>query len=202
MSGVLITGSAHSLPQHHRRRPGTRSQDPAADCGRDHDGDPSALARHPWPSASPCGRVSRLRHERQTQARQLDNERAWPVRKVLRMDHRPELVSQALQQFCDHTTGMVYIPPGWDNGCIESFTNRRRKECLNRNHWNTLFEARVVICDVRRPGRQSRVVCAFVKHADRHQSRKARNCHWLNAQPDQSRQSSIHADVLILKGGS
>ena len=35
----------------------------------------------------------------------------------------------------------------WNNGHIESFNNRLRKECLNRNHWNTLFEARVVIGD-------------------------------------------------------
>ena len=42
-----------------------------------------------------------------------------------------------------------YIPPGcpWVNGYIESFNNRLRKECLNRNHWNSLFEARVVIGD-------------------------------------------------------
>ena len=33
------------------------------------------------------------------------------------------------------------------NGYIESFNNRLRRECLNRNHWNTLFEARVVIGD-------------------------------------------------------
>lgn len=69
--------------------------------------------------------------------------------KVLRMDNGPEMVSQALQRFCENKTGMVYIPPGcpWDNGYIESFNNRLRKECLNRNHWNTLFEARVVIGD-------------------------------------------------------
>jgi putative transposase len=69
--------------------------------------------------------------------------------KVLRMDNGPEMISQALQQFCDGKTGMVYIPPGcpWDNGYIESFNNRLRKECLNRNHWNTLLEARVVIAD-------------------------------------------------------
>ena len=44
---------------------------------------------------------------------------------------------------------MSDIPPGtpWNNGYIESFNNRLRKECLNRNHWNTLFEARVVIGD-------------------------------------------------------
>ncbi|MFI2842327.1 integrase core domain-containing protein [Mycolicibacterium sp. PDY-3] len=44
---------------------------------------------------------------------------------------------------------MVYIPPGcpWDNGYIESFSNRLRKERLNRNCWNSLFEARAVIGD-------------------------------------------------------
>jgi putative transposase len=68
---------------------------------------------------------------------------------VLRMDNGPELVSQALQQFCDGRVGLSYIPPGtpWNNGYIESFNNRLRKECLNRNHWTTLFEARVVIGD-------------------------------------------------------
>jgi putative transposase len=68
---------------------------------------------------------------------------------MLRMDHGPEFISQALQRFCDGKTGMFYIPPGtpWNNGHIESFNNRLRKECLNRNHWNTLFEARVVIGD-------------------------------------------------------
>jgi transposase InsO family protein len=68
---------------------------------------------------------------------------------VLRMDNGPELVSQALQQFCDGKVGLSYIPLGtpWNNGYIESFNNRLRKECLNRNHWTTLREARVVIGD-------------------------------------------------------
>ena len=44
---------------------------------------------------------------------------------VLRMDNGPELVSQALQQFCDGKVGLSYIPPGtWNNGYIESFNNR------------------------------------------------------------------------------
>jgi transposase InsO family protein len=44
---------------------------------------------------------------------------------------------------------MSYIPPGtpWNNGHIESFNKRLRKECLNRNHWDTPIEARVVIGD-------------------------------------------------------
>ena len=32
--------------------------------------------------------------------------------KVLRMDNGPELVSAALQRFCENKTGLVYIPPG------------------------------------------------------------------------------------------
>src|SRR6476620_12482339 len=46
-----------------------------------------------------------------------------------------ELVSQALQRFCEGKVGLSYLPPGspWDNGYIESFNNRLRKECLNRN---------------------------------------------------------------------
>jgi transposase InsO family protein len=72
--------------------------------------------------------------------------------KVLRMDNGSQFISRALQQFCDRRGGMSYIPPGtpWNNGHIESFNNRLRKECLNRNDWNTLFEARVVIGDSRR----------------------------------------------------
>ena len=69
--------------------------------------------------------------------------------KVLRMDNGPEMVSQALQRVCDGKVGLTYIPPGcpWDNAYIESFNNRIRRGCLNRNHWNTLLEARVVIGD-------------------------------------------------------
>ena len=67
----------------------------------------------------------------------------------LRMDNGPEFVSQALQQFCGGKAEMTYIPPGtpWNNGHIEFFNYRLRKDWLNRNHWNTLLDARVVICD-------------------------------------------------------
>jgi putative transposase len=60
----------------------------------------------------------------------------------LRIDNGPVLVSQALQQFCEGRIGLSYIPRGtpWNNGWIESFNNRLRKECLDRNQWNTLLE--------------------------------------------------------------
>jgi putative transposase len=69
--------------------------------------------------------------------------------KVLRMDNGPELVSQALQRVCDHRGRVALHPAGtpWNHNYIESFNNRLRKECLNRNHWNSRFEARVVIGD-------------------------------------------------------
>jgi putative transposase len=59
------------------------------------------------------------------------------------------LVSQTLQRLCEGKVGLSHIPPGtpWNNGYIESFSNRLRKACLDRNHWNTFFEARVVIGD-------------------------------------------------------
>jgi transposase InsO family protein len=66
---------------------------------------------------------------------------------VLRLDNGPEMISQALQQFATAEPVSPSIPPGtpWNNGHIESFNNRLRKECLNRHHWNTLIEARGVI---------------------------------------------------------
>jgi putative transposase len=59
------------------------------------------------------------------------------------------MISSALQQFCDSRVGIVDIRPGtpWNNGYIESFNRRLRAECLNRNHWTSLLEARVVIGD-------------------------------------------------------
>ncbi len=79
-------------------------------------------------------------------------EKVFTVRgapRVLRMDNGPEMISAALQQFCGDRVGMSYIPPGtpWNNGYVESFNRRLRTECLNRNHWTSLLEARVVIGD-------------------------------------------------------
>ena len=63
------------------------------------------------------------------------------------MDNGPELVSQVLQQFCDGKVGLSYIPPGVEQRLYRIVNNRLGKECLSRNHWNTLLEARVVIGD-------------------------------------------------------
>ncbi|MEV0855127.1 integrase core domain-containing protein [Nocardia fluminea] len=62
---------------------------------------------------------------------------------------RAEFICIALQRFCTDKVGLVYIPPGtpWNNGFVEPFNRRLRTECLNRNHWTSLLEARVVIGD-------------------------------------------------------
>lgn len=73
--------------------------------------------------------------------------RGVPV--LIRCDNGPELVSQALREFCENQIKIRYIPPGepWRNGFIESFNNRVREECLNMNQWITLLHAKVGITD-------------------------------------------------------
>ena len=74
-------------------------------------------------------------------------ERGLPV--LIRCDNGPELISNALREFCEDQIGIRYIPPGepWRNGFIESFNNRVRDECLNMNQWITLLHAQVGISD-------------------------------------------------------
>ena len=70
----------------------------------------------------------------------------------LRMDNGPELVADALRDWCQLSrTATAYIEPGapWQNGHIESFNGRLRDECLNIEDFANLLEARVVIEDWR-----------------------------------------------------
>ncbi|WP_182624695.1 integrase core domain-containing protein [Rhodococcus opacus] len=59
------------------------------------------------------------------------------------------------------------MSPGapWNNGHIESLYNRLRKECLNRNHWTSQLEARVVIGDFK-DARTVRAATMSVKPTD------------------------------------
>ena len=62
---------------------------------------------------------------------------------MLRMDNGPKMVSQALQRFCDGKVELTYIPPGCprDNGYIESFNNRLRRECEVWTSRKTTYES-------------------------------------------------------------
>ena len=70
----------------------------------------------------------------------------------LRSDNGPEFIARKVQAWlAGQKIRTLYIDPGspWQNGYVESFHGRFRDECLNREHFFTMTEARVVIGDYR-----------------------------------------------------
>jgi len=66
----------------------------------------------------------------------------------LRSDNGPEFIAYAIQDWLrDKNVKSLYITPGspWENAYIESFHDKLRDECLNRETFGSLWEARVVI---------------------------------------------------------
>jgi len=71
---------------------------------------------------------------------------------MIRCDNGPELVAHALRDWCRFAgvqTG--YIEPGapWQNPYIESFNGHLRRELLDLESFNTLYEAQLLINDWR-----------------------------------------------------
>jgi putative transposase len=66
----------------------------------------------------------------------------------IRSDNGPEFVAEILRTWL-HKLGVItaFIEPGspWENGYVESFNGKMRDELLNREIFDTLLEARVVI---------------------------------------------------------
>jgi transposase InsO family protein len=72
---------------------------------------------------------------------------------LLRSDNGSEFIAKTVQKWlAENRIKTIYIEPGspWQNGYVESFHGRLRDECLNREQFWTLTEARVVIEDYRR----------------------------------------------------
>jgi transposase InsO family protein len=70
----------------------------------------------------------------------------------LRSDNGSEFTAQAVQMWlADKKVGPAFIPPGqpWKNGFIESFHDKFRDECLQREWFSSLMDAQVVIADWR-----------------------------------------------------
>lgn len=70
----------------------------------------------------------------------------------LRSDNGPEFIARKVQEWLQaRKVRTIYIEPAspWQNGFVESFHGRFRDECLNREQFWTLTEARVVIEDYR-----------------------------------------------------
>jgi putative transposase len=66
----------------------------------------------------------------------------------LRSDNGSEFTAQAVQTWLEQNkVGPVFIPPGqpWKNGFIESFHDKFRDECLQREWFQSLLDAQVVI---------------------------------------------------------
>ncbi len=66
----------------------------------------------------------------------------------LRSDNGSEFIAYAIQDWLkQRQIKTLYIKPGspWENGHIESFHDKLRDECLNRELFGTLSEARVIL---------------------------------------------------------
>ena len=67
---------------------------------------------------------------------------------VIRSDQGAEFTAAAVMRWLrDQQVGPAFIPPGkpWHNGFVESFNGKLRDECLNREWFRDLREARMVI---------------------------------------------------------
>jgi transposase InsO family protein len=66
----------------------------------------------------------------------------------IRSDNGPEFIAYAIGDWLkDNQIKAIYIEPGapWENGYIESFHDKLRDECLNREIFGSLLEAKIVI---------------------------------------------------------
>ena len=72
--------------------------------------------------------------------------------KMIRCDNGPEFISQSLRDWCRFNhAGTGYIEPGapWQNPFVESFNGHLRRELLEMESFNTLFEAQLLLDDWR-----------------------------------------------------
>ena len=77
----------------------------------------------------------------------------------IRSDNGPEFTAKAVRRWLSQMgVKTLFIEPGspWENGYIESFNGKLRDELLNREIFNTLTEARVLLAQWRRQYNQVR----------------------------------------------
>jgi transposase InsO family protein len=66
----------------------------------------------------------------------------------LRSDNGPEFIAKAIQDWTkEQRISSLYITPGspWEQAHVESFHDKLRDECLNRELFGSLAEARVIL---------------------------------------------------------
>ena len=77
----------------------------------------------------------------------------------IRSDNGPEFTAEAVREWLKRIeVNTLYIEPGspWENGYIESFNGKLRDELLNREIFDTLLEAKVLVERWRREYNQIR----------------------------------------------
>ncbi len=77
----------------------------------------------------------------------------------IRSDNGSEFIAVEIQRWmAANGIGTIYIQPGspWENPYIESFNGKFRDECLNREMFTSILEARVVVEDWRREYNEKR----------------------------------------------
>ena len=74
------------------------------------------------------------------------------MRTSIRSDNGPEFIAKSIQQWlADNEIKTIYIDPGcpWQNGFVESFNDKFRRECLNQELIYTISESYVIFYDYR-----------------------------------------------------
>ena len=77
----------------------------------------------------------------------------------IRSDNGPEFICRSLGEWLkEQDIKTLYIGPGnpWQNGYVESFHDKFRRECVGREIFYTLTERRVVVNDWKRKYNQVR----------------------------------------------
>lgn len=77
----------------------------------------------------------------------------------VRSDNGPEFVAEAVKRWADREgITLNYIEPGspWENGQVESFHDKLRDGCLNREVFGNLLEAKVLVEEWRRQYNEQR----------------------------------------------
>ena len=96
----------------------------------------------------------------------------------IRSDNGPEFIAHAVQEWLEkEQIKTLYITPGspWENGHIESFHDKLRDECLDRELFGSLREARVILDRYRKEYNEERPHSALGYRTPEAYVRESRN---------------------------